>query len=95
MIDAIETITEAIPCNIVYGRKQAAEGIARALSAAGFTIMSKEDVEAVREKALEDGATTAERAAPAFQDMEYEPLQSQASRIADAIRSLKSIPHKE
>ncbi len=52
MIDAIETITEAIPCNIVYGRRQAAEGIARALSAAGFTIMSKEDVEAVREEAV-------------------------------------------
>ena len=60
MIDAIETITEAIPCNIVYGRKQAAQSIAQALSAAGFTIMSKEDVEAVRDKALEDAAVLAE-----------------------------------
>ena len=54
MIDAIDTITEAIPCNIVYGRRQAAEGIARALSIAGFTIMSKKDVEAVRDEALEE-----------------------------------------
>lgn len=39
MNDVREVISEAIPCNIVYGRPQAADEIIRALTAAGFRII--------------------------------------------------------
>ena len=47
MVDVREVIAEAIPCNIVYGRPQAADEIIRALAAAGFRILGKDEVDQV------------------------------------------------
>lgn len=45
MADVREVITAAIPCNIVYGRYQAADKIIDALTAAGFRIVGPGEVD--------------------------------------------------
>lgn len=47
MTDAREVITAAIPCNIVYGRPQAADEIIRALTAAGCRILGPDEVDEI------------------------------------------------
>ena len=47
MVDVREVIAEAIPCNIVYGRPQAADEIIDALHAAGFRILGPDEVDPV------------------------------------------------
>lgn len=48
MADIREVITAAIPCNIVYGRHQAADEIIEAIHAAGFRILGPDELEDVR-----------------------------------------------
>lgn len=42
---ARDVITEAIPCNIVYGRPQAADGIIQALTTAGYRILAPDELD--------------------------------------------------
>lgn len=39
-MSAREIVTKAIPCNIIYGREQAADDILKALTAAGYRILA-------------------------------------------------------
>jgi len=70
-----------------------AHNILAEVDAAGFTIMSKEDVEAVREKALEEAAEIAQYI-PTPADVQDHALRlgyiSASQAIATAIRALKS-----
>ena len=50
---------EVIARNLPSFMDKVPDDLIRGLSTAGFTIMSKEDVEAVRDKALEEAATVA------------------------------------
>lgn len=47
MTDARDIVTEAVPCNIVYGRPQAADDILQALTAAGYRIVGPDEVDPV------------------------------------------------
>lgn len=80
MTDARDVITEAIPCNIVYGRPQAADGILRALTTAGFRILGPDEVDPVT---VEKCAEVAERM------LRFADTTSEADiAISEAIRAL-------
>lgn len=80
MNDVREVIAEAIPCNIVYGRPQAADDIMRALTSAGFRILGPDEI---------DGTTVdkcAIRAKECFNDPQAE---ADPEYVSIAIRALK------
>lgn len=55
-MDAREVIQKAVYDCGLFKVQTYSDAVMQALSTAGFTIMSKEDVEAVRDKALEEAA---------------------------------------
>lgn len=88
MVDAREVITAAIPCNIVYGRPQAADEIIRALAAAGFRILGPGELDV---ETVEKCAQVAERAGkPAGASDGGTYVVGSATDAATAIRALAS-----
>jgi hypothetical protein len=91
MNDVREVIAEAIPCNIVYGRPQAADDIMQALTSAGFRIVGPREVD---KKTVEKCADVAYRhiQEPSLSDnpayVRFEPADFMAKKIASAIRAL-------
>ena len=89
MVDVREVIAAAIPCNIVYGRPQAADGIISALHAAGYRIIGPDEVDQVT---LEKCAEIALRhVSQTDYDLEPEAAVAEnvtAKMIASAIRAI-------
>lgn len=92
-MNAREVITEELRRMGSFLPHDEADNILLRLRTNGFTIMSKEDVEAVREKALEEAAEIAQYI-PTPADVQDHALRigyiSASQAIAIAIRALKS-----
>lgn len=81
-MNAREVIAKAVKIKLGQCDQATVSYITTHLYLAGFTIMSKEDVEAVRDEVLEEAASRAERWAT--------EADFTGDLIASAIRSLKS-----
>ena len=95
MSGAREIVTAAIPCNIVYGRSQAASAILSALTAAGYRILAPGEVdrETVKRCAKVAKAHDKNRFVYGSRGSEEVYPSDSGKRIAAAIRTLTDGGH--